>query len=89
MSKKFKSLLKDMPKERRERIKAKTVALKEEMVLSELREALELTQVQLADSLDMKQAAISKFENQSDIYLSTLRRILNAMGADLKVRRCT
>ena len=55
------------------------------MALRELREALDLTQEQLADSLDMKQAAISKFEHQSDIYLSTLRRILFAMGADLQI----
>ena len=85
MKKRFDTLLKNMPPERRKRIKDKTAALKEEMALAELREALELTQEQLADSLKLKQAAISKFENQSDIYLSTLRRILKAMGADLKV----
>lgn len=85
MSKPFKNLLEKMPDRRRERIKLKTELLKNEMALQELRQALDLTQEELARSLDMKQAAISKFEHQSDIYLSTLRRILFAMGADLKL----
>ena len=85
MSKPFKNLLEKMPERRRERIKLKTALLKNEMALRELRQALDLTQEELARSLDMKQAAISKFEHQSDIYLSTLRRILFAMGADLKL----
>jgi DNA-binding XRE family transcriptional regulator len=70
MSKPFKNLLEKMPDRRRERIKLKTELLKNEMALQELRQALDLTQEELARSLDMKQAAISKFEHQSDIYLS-------------------
>jgi transcriptional regulator with XRE-family HTH domain len=85
MSKPFKNLLNNMSPERRERIKIKTDVLKNEMALGELRQALDLTQEELAKSLHLKQAAISKFEHQSDIYLSTLRKILFAMGADLKI----
>lgn len=85
MSKPFKNLLGKMSPERRNRIKLKTEVLKSEMALRELRIALDLTQEQLARSLNMKQTAISKFEHQSDIYLSTLRRILHAMGAELKI----
>lgn len=85
MSKPFKNLLIPMPVERQARIKAKTEILKNEMALGELRQALDLTQAELANSLNMQQAAISKFEHQSDIYLSTLRKILSAMGAELKI----
>lgn len=85
MTKPFKDLLNKMPSERRERIKIKTDILKNEMALGELRQALDLTQEDIANTLGMKQAAISKFEHQSDIYLSTLRKILFAMGADLQV----
>ena len=85
MSKPFNNLLKDMSPERLERIQHKKEVMKNEMALSELRQALDLTQVELAKSLHMKQAAISKFEHQSDIYLSTLRRILLAMGAELRI----
>ena len=85
MSKPFKNLLGKMAPERRERIRIKTRVLRNEMALGELRQALDLTQEALANSLKLKQAAISKFEHQSDIYLSTLRKILSAMGADLKL----
>jgi transcriptional regulator with XRE-family HTH domain len=54
------------------------------MALGELRRAFELTQEQVAGSLNLNQAAISKFEHQSDIYIGTLRKILSAMRADFK-----
>ncbi len=85
MSKPFKNLIKNMPADRQERIKLKTRQLKKQMALADLRRALDLTQEQVADSLKMNQAAISKFEHQSDIYIGTLRKILSAMGAELRI----
>jgi hypothetical protein len=38
-----------------------------------------------ANSLNMKQTVISRSEHQSDIFISTLKKILCAMGADLKI----
>jgi transcriptional regulator with XRE-family HTH domain len=85
MSKPFKNLIEKMSPERQERIKRKAKNLKTQMALGELRRALELTQEQVAGSLNMNQAAISKFEHQSDIYIGTLRKILSAMGAELRI----
>jgi transcriptional regulator with XRE-family HTH domain len=85
MSRSFNTLLEEMSPERRERIEIKTTLLKYEMALKELRQALQLTQEELASSLHLNQAAISKFERQSDIYISTLRKILTVMGAELKI----
>ena len=68
MSKPFKNLIEKMSPERQERIKRKAKNLKTQMALGELRRALEMTQEQVAGSLNMNQAAISKFEHQSDIY---------------------
>jgi len=85
MAKPFRKLIENLPPERRERIRIKTGVLKNEMALHELRQALQLTQEELANTLKMKQTAISKFEHQSDIFISTLRKILFAMGADLKI----
>jgi transcriptional regulator with XRE-family HTH domain len=85
MSKPFSMLLEKMPEMRRKKIASQTLYLKKEMALRELRQALDLTQAQLAEAMNMKQAAVSKFERQSDLYLSTLRNILSAMGADLKI----
>lgn len=74
-----------MSPERQERIKQKTMQLKSEMALGELRRALDMTQEDVARALNVKQAAISKIENQSDLYIGTLRKILRAMGAELKI----
>ncbi|NLX25430.1 MAG: helix-turn-helix transcriptional regulator [Lentisphaerae bacterium] len=85
MSKPISELRKGMSKERLERIAKKTEALKKEMALQELRQALNMTQAELAEKLHVNQAAVSKYENQSDLYISTLRRILSSMGGELRI----
>jgi transcriptional regulator with XRE-family HTH domain len=85
MSKPFKKLMGGMSEERQEKIKIKTDILKNELALKELRQAMELTQEELAKELHVNQAAVSKFESQSDIYISTLRKILFAMGGELRI----
>ncbi len=85
MSKPFKKLLDKIPEKRRKRIELKTRLLQNEIALQELREALDLTQEELARSLNIKKTAISDYEHQSDLYLRTLRKILFTMGADLKL----
>ncbi len=54
--------------------------------MNELRAARKLTQEQLADLLEIDQAAVSKLEHRTDMYLSTLRRLIKAMGGDLEIR---
>ena len=56
-----------------------------EMGLAELREAMNLTQESLAEALHVKQASISKVERRSDMYISTLRKIIEAMGGELQI----
>lgn len=56
-----------------------------EMPLYELRKAMELSQEQLATSLNVKQAAVSKIERRTDMYISTLRRFVGAMGGNLEI----
>jgi predicted transcriptional regulator len=45
-----------------------------------------LTQEQLAKTLGVKQAAVSKMERRTDMYVSTLRNIISAMGGMLEIR---
>jgi transcriptional regulator with XRE-family HTH domain len=85
MSKPISELRKNLSPERQNRIARKTEILKKEMALQELRQALNMTQTELAEKLQVNQAAVSKFENQSDIYISTLRRILTGMGGELRI----
>jgi len=85
MAKNFKGLVAKMSPEARTRVEAKTRVLLAEMALNELREAMNLTQESLAEALNVKQASISKMERRSDMYLSTLRKIIEAMGGTLEI----
>jgi transcriptional regulator with XRE-family HTH domain len=71
--------------ERRLRNQQRTQAMVEEIALQELRQALNLTQEQVANILNMNQAAVSKMEHQSDMYISTLQKLVSAMGGHLKL----
>lgn len=56
------------------------------MPLQELRHARELSQEQLAGILHVQQASISKLERRTDMYISTLRNFIRAMGGELEIR---
>ena len=56
------------------------------MALAELRAARDLTQEHLSDVLGVKQSAVSKLERRADMYVSTLRSFIKAMGGDLEIR---
>jgi transcriptional regulator with XRE-family HTH domain len=86
MAKNFKALQARMSPQARARSAAKAEQFIREMALDELRMALDLTQEQLAEVLHVRQAAISKVERRSDMYISTLRRIIEAMGGELEIR---
>ena len=56
-----------------------------EMPLDELHEARAMTQVHLAKSLGVNQAAVSKLERRTDMYVSTLQDFVKAMGGELNI----
>ena len=56
-----------------------------DMPLHELRAARNLTQQQIAQTLDMTQAAVSQLEQRTDVYLSTLGNFVEAMGGRLEM----
>jgi|ERR1700733_1695252 len=56
-----------------------------ELLLSELRRLAGKSQRQVADALGMKQPSLSKLEKQSDMQVSTLRKIVKALGGELEV----
>jgi transcriptional regulator with XRE-family HTH domain len=66
-----------------ERIRRKVVA--KGMMLTQLREARQLTQVNLAEALHINQGAVSMMEKRTDMYVSTLRNYIEAMGGELKI----
>ncbi len=56
-----------------------------DMPLQELRLARGLTQGQLATTLNVRQASISKLERRADLYISTLRSHIEALGGELDI----
>ena len=55
------------------------------MPLQKLRNARGLSQKVLAEALHLQQPAITKLEKRTDIYISTLRSHIKAMGGDLDI----
>jgi DNA-binding transcriptional regulator YiaG len=64
---------------------AKLTELRAEMTLAELRQARQLTQATLSDTLHVGQAAVAKMEKRTDMYVGNLRRFVEAMGGELDV----
>jgi transcriptional regulator with XRE-family HTH domain len=56
------------------------------MALYQVREARNLTQVNLAKVLNVNQGAVSRMEKRTDMYVSTLRNFIQAMGGQLQVK---
>jgi predicted XRE-type DNA-binding protein len=85
MTQKFSELEEKMSPERRARIEKKVRKALVEMPLSELRNARGLSQKLLAEALHIQQPAIAKLEKRTDMYISTLRSHIEAMGGELEV----
>jgi len=86
MAKSFDQLVKRTTT-RRTRAKAerRTQELLGELLLSEVRQVAGKSQQQVADALGMKQPSLSKLEKQKDMQISTLRKIVKALGGELEV----
>jgi predicted transcriptional regulator len=85
MAKNFKELKSKMSREARAQSEEAANKMISEMGLADLRDAMDLTQESLAETLHVKQASISKMERRSDMYISTLRKIIEAMGGELQI----
>jgi hypothetical protein len=86
MAKKYETLRSRMSPAARDASAVEYSQLIEMMPLFELRQAIELTQAEVAKELHMGQGDISKLEHRTDMYVSTLARYLQAIGANLEVR---
>lgn len=78
-----------LPEARRVRVEARAEKLREEVEsLGELRRMAGKAQVEIAAALNVKQPSVSKIERQADMYLSTLKGYVEAIGGklDLVVR---
>jgi len=55
------------------------------MLLTEIRKEVGLTQEDLAKVMGIKQPSLSKLESQGDMQISTLHRLVAALGGELEL----
>jgi len=85
MVKKYHELRARMSPASRKKSRALATAMARQMPLHELRAARRLSQAALAERLDTTQSSVSKLEKRTDMYLSTLRAYIEAMGGRLEI----
>jgi hypothetical protein len=85
MAKKFSDLRAKMKPEAQKRAAVIAQTMLAEMPLNELRQARGLSQKMLAEMLQVQQPSIAKLEKRTDMYLSTLRSHIEAMGGELDI----
>ena len=85
MAKKFTELRASLTQAAREKADGMARQMLAEMPLNELRQARGLSQKMLAEVLHVQQPSIAKIEKRTDMYLSTLRSHIEAMGGELDV----
>jgi DNA-binding XRE family transcriptional regulator len=86
MGRTLEQVIAELPPERRERVDMQYREMKQEIEgLRELREIAGKAQLDVAAALHIKQPSVSKIEKQTDMYLSTLRSYIEAIGGKLEL----
>ena len=84
MGRTLKEKLDSLPRARRSKIRRRAAELVEqELSLRDLRKALHHTQVDIAKKMNVGQDTVSRYEQRTDMMLSTLERYVSAMGGTL------
>lgn len=85
MAHKFAELEAKMSPEAIARSNARYKEMIEQMPLHELRRARGISQDTLAKTLHIKQTHVARMEKRTDMYISTLRKAIEAMGGSLDI----
>jgi ribosome-binding protein aMBF1 (putative translation factor) len=85
MAKLYSTLRAKKSPESRVRAEGENRQLMQEMLLQELRQARMISQEQLAKILNTQQSCVSRLESRSNMYISTLREVIKAMGGHLEI----
>ena len=81
----FRELTKAFSPKRKERVADNAAALETALALHELRKTRAVSQVDLAAKLAVGQPAVAKLERRADMYVSNLRRYIEALGGKLEI----
>lgn len=86
MGRSLDEVIASLPRDQQEQIEARYAELRQEVEgLRELRQIAGKAQEDVASALNIKQPSVSKIEKQADMYLSTLRRYVEAIGGKLEL----
>jgi DNA-binding XRE family transcriptional regulator len=86
MARTLNEMLAELPPERQAEVETRYQELKQEVEgLRELRQIAGKAQLDIAEALNIKQPSVSKIEKQADMYLSTLRSYVEAVGGKLEL----
>jgi len=86
MGRDLSEIMQSLSPDRKELIENRAKEIIEEInSLRELRKLMSLTQTQVAETLNVKQPSIHKIEKKADIYISTLKRFINAVGGTMEI----
>jgi DNA-binding XRE family transcriptional regulator len=86
MAHKWSEIRRKLSPEREEETRQYVKAVVQAVTLNQLREARSLTQANLASVLGVNQGSVSKMEKRADMYVSTLRNFIQAMGGQLQIK---
>jgi len=86
MGRSLSEIIAALPADEQEAVEARYQGLKQEVEgLRELRQITGKAQAEIASALNIKQPSVSKIEKQADMYLSTLRGYVEAIGGKLEL----
>jgi transcriptional regulator with XRE-family HTH domain len=86
MGRTLSEFISSLPEEDQRQIEEEFQRLKQEVEsLRELRRATGKAQADIAAALKIKQPSVSKIEKQADMYISTLRSYVEAIGGELEL----
>jgi transcriptional regulator with XRE-family HTH domain len=85
MAHNFNKLKKGMKPKNLRKSRAKAKEMMVEMLLAEIRKEAGFTQEDIARALKIKQPSLSKLESQDDMQISTLQRLIGALGGHLEL----
>ena len=86
MGRSLNDIIAGLPPDEQQAIEARYQELKQEVEgLRELRQIAGKAQADIATALNIKQPSVSKIEKQTDMYLSTLRSYVEAIGGKLEL----
>ena len=86
MGRSITDVIASLPLDQQEQVEARYQELRQEVEgLRELRQIAGKAQEDVAGALNIKQPSVSKIEKQADMYLSTLRGYIEAIGGKLEL----